>query len=153
MLYRVGLIIYRLYFHPLAKFPGPKLYAASGLPFYYADKLRGDFYKRAGGLHERYGTFVRVTPDRLLVEASVSNPEILGRAAARGPEFGKTFLFYGVDRPVGIASAVKDDHRRQRRLLAHAFSESALREQVSSASACVSMLGSIPSSHGGRRYY
>lgn len=131
MLYRVGLVVYRLAFHPLAKFPGPKLYAASGIPFYYADKFKGDFYTQVKGLHEKYGPFVRVTPNRLIVDAAVSNPEILGRAASRGPEFGKTFLFYGVDRPVGIASALKEDHRRQRRLLAHAFSESALREQVS----------------------
>lgn len=132
MLYRIGLVIYRLYFHPLAKFPGPKLNAASGIPFYYSDKLKGDFYLKVQGLHEKYGKFVRVTPDRLLVDAAVSNPEILARAAARGPEFGKTFLYYGVDKPIGIASALKEDHRRQRRLLAHAFSESALREQVSS---------------------
>lgn len=82
-------------------------------------------------LHEQYGPFVRVTPDRLIVDAAVSAPEILARAPTRGPEFGKTFLFYGVDKPIGIASAVKEDHRRQRRVLAHAFSESALREQVS----------------------
>lgn len=131
MLYRTGLIIYRLYFHPLAKFPGPKLYAASNLPHAYSDKIKGEFYLMVKELHEQYGPFVRVTPDRLIVDSAVSAPEILARAPTRGPEFGKTFLFYGVDRPIGIASAVKEDHRRQRRVLAHAFSESALREQVS----------------------
>lgn len=51
-----ALIIYRLYFHPLAKFPGSKL-AASSLwyEFYYNVILRGKFMWKLQEMHERYG--------------------------------------------------------------------------------------------------
>lgn len=70
---------------------------------------------------------VRVAPDRLLVDGSIAFPEIFGRRPNES-EFGKTVEFYGPER-VGIFSAFREDHRRQRRLMAHAFSESALTEQ------------------------
>jgi cytochrome P450 len=64
------LCCYRLYFHPLAKYPGPfwaKL--TDGYSVYHA--LKGDrhidFYK----LHQRYGDFVRYGPSRL----SINNVE------------------------------------------------------------------------------
>lgn len=40
--YRVGLIIYRLTLHPLAKFPGPRIAAASSLyQMYYDVSING----------------------------------------------------------------------------------------------------------------
>lgn len=54
--YYAALIIYRLYFHPLAKFPGSKL-AASSLwyEFYYNVILRGKFIWKLEEMHELYG--------------------------------------------------------------------------------------------------
>lgn len=58
ILYQLGLLVYRLYFHPLAKFPGPKLAGAS-----YLYELLLDFFVGQGGelinqvedLHDKYG--------------------------------------------------------------------------------------------------
>ena len=56
VLYYVGLITYRLYFHPLAKFPGSKLAAASlWYEFYYDVALRGKFMWKLQEMHKRYG--------------------------------------------------------------------------------------------------
>jgi hypothetical protein len=48
--------IYRLYFHPLSKVPGPKLAAASHIVEFYYDVILGGMYcwelKR---MHEKYG--------------------------------------------------------------------------------------------------
>jgi hypothetical protein len=55
--YVVALVIYRLYFHPLAKFPGPKYAAVSRWHEYYYDvHLKGKFIFYIEGLHKQYGT-------------------------------------------------------------------------------------------------
>jgi hypothetical protein len=48
--------IYRLYFHPLAKFPGPKLAALTSWYEFYHDIIhRGCFIWKLQELHDRYG--------------------------------------------------------------------------------------------------
>ena len=52
-------IIYRLYFHPLAKFPGPKLATITyWYEFYYDIIRRGQFTFKLRELHEKYGEFI-----------------------------------------------------------------------------------------------
>lgn len=48
--------IYRLYFHPLAKFPGPKIAALTGWYECYHDLFRhGMFIWKLRELHDQYG--------------------------------------------------------------------------------------------------
>ncbi|CAK7212888.1 hypothetical protein SCUCBS95973_001613 [Sporothrix curviconia] len=128
LVYRVGLVIYRLFFHPLAKFPGPPLYAASYLPFQFHDKVLGTFVMSTLQLHEKYGPIVRVSPTRLSIDGALGWADVFARRPGV-PEFDKFHQFYGLPKPVAIIAAPRDDHRRQRRLLAHAFSEAALQAQ------------------------
>jgi hypothetical protein len=56
ILYTVYLAVYRLTFHPLAKFPGPKFTAASGwFEFYHDVVRRGQFVYAVAKMHEEYG--------------------------------------------------------------------------------------------------
>lgn len=56
VLYIVGGVIYRLYYSPLSKFPGPKLAAATyWYEFYYDAILRGRYMFKIKELHEKYG--------------------------------------------------------------------------------------------------
>lgn len=56
-IYLLGLVIYRLYLSPLAKFPGPKLAACSKwYEFYYDVVLRGQFTFQIQRMHQKYGT-------------------------------------------------------------------------------------------------
>lgn len=50
-------VIYRLYAHPLAGFPGPKLAAATFLYEFYYDIIKGGMYIwEIERMHEKYGT-------------------------------------------------------------------------------------------------
>jgi hypothetical protein len=49
-------VIHRLYFHPLRKFPGPKLAAITHLyEFYYNLVQNGMFIWEVNKMHEKYG--------------------------------------------------------------------------------------------------
>ena len=55
-LYTLCLVIYRLYFSPLAKFPGPKLAAATRwYEFYYDVVQRNRFSWQIQKMHDQYG--------------------------------------------------------------------------------------------------
>lgn len=55
--YGLWLSVYRLYFHPLAGFPGPRLAAATRwYEFYYDVVKRGQYIYKIEEMHEKYGT-------------------------------------------------------------------------------------------------
>lgn len=59
LIYFASLVIYRLYWSPLAKIPGPKLAAATfWYEFYYDVVRRGRYTWKIGELHEEYGMFI-----------------------------------------------------------------------------------------------
>jgi hypothetical protein len=65
--YLVFLAIYRLYFSPIAKFPGPKLAALTKwYEFYYDVVQKGQFTFRIQEMHRNYG----ITVNCLLVAGS-----------------------------------------------------------------------------------
>src|SRR3954454_15999080 len=55
-LYVLALYTYRLFFHPLAKFPGPKLAGVTRwYEAYYEIVLKGQYTFKIRDLHARYG--------------------------------------------------------------------------------------------------
>ncbi|KAI4263581.1 MAG: hypothetical protein L6R42_001281 [Xanthoria sp. 1 TBL-2021] len=96
--------IYNLYFHPLSKFPGPKLYAASRLPFIYC-LLTGKLTQREREFHKKYGDFLRLTPDEVSFATPNNQADNL------------------------ITTSDKKFHARVRGLISHSFTEDSLRTQ------------------------
>lgn len=60
--------IYRLYLHPLASFPGPKLAASTSLFNAYHDILGTGYVKLFPELHKKYGPIIRIQPNELHIE-------------------------------------------------------------------------------------
>lgn len=123
-------ILRLLYLSPLAKIPGPKLYALTDW-FYLYYLLRGEWPAKLKTLHDKYGPTLRYSPD----EISSIEPEtwktVYGHKTRSDRNFEKDPLFLSPP-PNGVNSVLRadnNDHRRMRRVLAHAFSEKALRGQ------------------------
>ncbi|KAL1840908.1 hypothetical protein VTJ49DRAFT_7650 [Mycothermus thermophilus] len=133
LLYLLARGVYSAFFHPLSRVPGPKLYAFSDLPYLYY-LLRGEWPERHRQLHDKYGPVVRYTPSAVSFTTAGAWRTIYGHrigASATVAAFPKDPKGY---RPSEsghphIVITNDDDHRRQRRVLAHAFSEKALRGQ------------------------
>ncbi|OIW22978.1 putative cytochrome P450 monooxygenase [Coniochaeta ligniaria NRRL 30616] len=120
--------IYNLYFHPLAKFPGPFLHRASRLPFIYR-MLRGTLPTDVLAFHERYGTVVRLAPNELAFASHQAWRDIYGHKPGQD-ELPKSKLFYrNTGMPPSIVSEDKENHALLRRLLANGFSDRSMREQ------------------------
>lgn len=68
---------YELYFHPLSKYPGPKLWAVSKIPFNWYT-LRGTAAVKFCELHEKYGDVVRYAPRGVSYIAPEAWAEIQG---------------------------------------------------------------------------
>ncbi|KAI8931449.1 hypothetical protein NX059_011776 [Plenodomus lindquistii] len=84
----------------------------------------------AAVLHRQYGPIVRFGTNRLLIEGSVCWPEVYGaRSTSDENEFGKVKGFAFPNDHLALIGTNREDHRRQRRQMAHAFSANALKEQ------------------------
>ncbi|KAF1354619.1 putative cytochrome P450 monooxygenase [Delphinella strobiligena] len=127
VLYLVGLytslLVWRAFFSPLNKFPGP--YAARITKFHQCYTVRKfDRHHILRKLHHQYGNFVRVGPN----EISVADP--LGVVVTTGPQ-SKCIKspWYDADHPRVSLHTSRDpaEHARRRRIWSPAFSDKAIR--------------------------
>ncbi|KAL8393908.1 hypothetical protein RB595_003606 [Gaeumannomyces hyphopodioides] len=131
VLYSVGLAVYRIWFHPLSKYPGPLDFAISDFSYNFQSSVTGNLVRRVHQLHKKHGKVVRIGPNRLSFDGSVAFPEVFAhRPGGDATEFHKVpgFFFPG-DHNSLIGAPNREEHRRQRRHLAHAFSDGALTAQ------------------------
>lgn len=110
--------------------PGPKLYSFWDLPYLY-HIIRGEWPRKLKELHDQYGPVVRFTSSNVSFTTPGAWKTIYGHRAPGQETFLKDRLTYRatLSGQPHIVVAEGADHRRQRRLLSHAFSEKALRGQ------------------------
>jgi cytochrome P450 len=124
--------VYRVYFHPLSKFPGPKLNAATRIPWHLA-VWKGSRDKVFRDLHQRYGHIVRVNHDELSFTNPNSWKDIYGHGSKGTPGSvpNKDWFKYGTtpNKSYSIILARDEDHSRQRKIFTPAFSDRALKQQ------------------------
>lgn len=122
--------MYALYFHPLSRYPGPKLATISPLAHLLWD-IRGQQHSIIRELHDKYGEVVRIAPNSLAYRAAPAWKDIYGHRKKGQKSFLKDPSLY-THTPNGVNAIITangDDHARMRRLLTHAFSNKALHEQ------------------------
>jgi cytochrome P450 len=79
--------IYRRYYHPLAKIPGPFLPAVTKL---YQSYFNCRYYLEIERLHDQYGPVVRITPDEVHIATNSDDYEKIyhvGSKYAKSPNF------------------------------------------------------------------
>ncbi|EEA28685.1 hypothetical protein TMatcc_002964 [Talaromyces marneffei ATCC 18224] len=123
----LGLVIYRLYFSPLAGFPGPKIAAATHwYEFYYNFWLQGKYIYQIEKMHKKYGPIVRINPGILCINDPDAYDEIYVSEAKR-----KTNNYQPFSQGLGFDGShflteEHDLHRRRRKPLEPFFSRSGI---------------------------
>ncbi|KAM3544223.1 Isotrichodermin C-15 hydroxylase [Beauveria bassiana] len=123
--YAVAIIVYRVFFHPLAKYPGPFLAKITdAYQLYHAYK--GDRHLEFWRMHQKYGKVVRFGPNSVSFNSNTALKQIYGfRSNVRKAEFYDAFVHPAANTH---NTRDKDVHARKRRVLSHAFAEGAMKE-------------------------
>ena len=121
------LYIYRLTFHPLAKYPGPRLAAISLFYEFYHDYFRGGQYLfRIRDMHAKYGHIVRISPDELHINDPSFLPELMPAGGRRRDKYSRMIQVFGFSQAAG-ATADHDLHRTRRAAMSKMFSKESVR--------------------------
>ncbi|KAK2666648.1 Cytochrome P450, E-class, group I [Fusarium oxysporum f. sp. vasinfectum] len=127
----VLLFIYRLFLHPLARYPGPRLAACSQL--WFIEAWTGGRYPFVmKQVHDKYGDVVRIAPNELSFRTPTAYRTIYDRPPKKEHQFLKSEILYdarlSTARPNIVFARDPHDHQLQRKPLSRAFSNKSLRE-------------------------
>ncbi|EKG12700.1 Cytochrome P450 [Macrophomina phaseolina MS6] len=140
IVYMLSWVVYNLYFHPLASFPGPWL-ARSSLLWRVWHTTSGRIHLAIDRQHKRYGDVVRVAPNELSFCSVESWKGIYGHTSAQTKPMVKSEFYdmYGSGYRSLCIGSERDParHRRMKQTLTAAFSTKALLEQESIVRGCV----------------
>lgn len=125
-------VFYRLYFHPLSRYPGPSLWAVSRLPFVLAMRS-GHLAHRIQSFHEKYGSVVRIAPGELSFIDPAASRDIYTHRPGHLP-FPKSIVWVppppkNSGRTPSILNANDEDHARIRKAWSYGFSDKSLKDQ------------------------
>ncbi|KAJ5099918.1 benzoate 4-monooxygenase cytochrome P450 [Penicillium argentinense] len=114
--------IYRLFFHPLRKIPGPKLAAITHVyEFYYNCVRDGRYIFQIEKMHQKYGPIVRITPNEVHIIDPFFYDEIYAASSRRRDKSVRVAQASGVLGSM-VATVPHDHHRIRRGILSEFFS-------------------------------
>ncbi|KAI0545247.1 cytochrome P450 [Xylaria curta] len=148
----IGRALYNIIIHPLASFPGPRLWAVSRLP-YICCLWQGRLHERIKDLHDTYGPVVRIAPDELsFTKAQAWNDIYCGGVGNKG--FPKHAAYRNAQTFESLFDASDENHNRLRRLLkTDFFSLGAARRQEKQVQAYADRLIAQLRTHHGRERF
>ncbi|KAI0128338.1 cytochrome P450 [Xylariales sp. AK1849] len=118
--------IYRLYFHPLAKHPGPFWARLTGIPSFW-HTLRQDRHVWLWCLQQQYGPLYRYAPNGVVINTPTAFRAIAGpKGNVRKRNTYKLFQPWSHTSST-LQSIDIMEHGRKRKVLNHVFSEKSLR--------------------------
>lgn len=124
--YLISVVIYRIYFHPLSKFPGPFLGKFTEYHTYGA-VMRDGLALEQDAQFKKYGSPCRISTNSLIFAEMKAWGDVLGQSSTpclKDPGFYDAFTVTGER---NLLNAVdKGHHARLRRLMSHGFSLKAL---------------------------
>ena len=124
-------VVYNLFWHPLRKFPGPRHFAASRIPYVYTS-FSGRLAVKFQELHKGYGSVVRTAPNELSFVEPSAWKTIYDRKNRHQTPFRKNYDSFNETRSqIRTSMYLAGDHKHAqvRKILSHAFSPDALRNQ------------------------
>ncbi|KAK5050762.1 hypothetical protein LTR84_003321 [Exophiala bonariae] len=126
ILYIIGVALYRLYFHPLAKYPGPFWAKLTQWPEAQSS-WRGRRHLDLHAMHEKYGDVVRLAPNSLAFRTPGAIHDIYTDRNANVIKTGWTETARKLN-PYPSSQVISDRklHAARRKLLNQAFSVSAI---------------------------
>ncbi|KFG79457.1 benzoate 4-monooxygenase cytochrome P450 [Metarhizium anisopliae] len=123
----IGQSIYRLKFHPLRRFPGPRIAACSSLYFLYWI-YHGTFPQHCERLFDHYKSDVlRVAPNQLVFRTPQSLKDIIGRHDVYRGDFALRVIGFTSQNVSNIRDPAA--HKRKRKLMNPGFSNATLAKQ------------------------
>ncbi|KXJ87901.1 cytochrome P450 [Microdochium bolleyi] len=107
-----SMLVYRVWFHPLRHFPGPRLARLSQFWGVLKTAPKTDNFRHLDRLHEQYGEYVRVGPNLL----SVSDPDLVEPMHNTHTKFTKA-EWYDAGHPLTSLHQMRDraEHDKRRR--------------------------------------
>ncbi|KAI9667990.1 MAG: hypothetical protein M1821_000810 [Bathelium mastoideum] len=129
--YQIVKAVYNVKWHPLSRFPGPRCFAISRIPYAYCH-MRGRLATTFNTLHKIYGPIVRTAPNELSFIEPSALRTIYAERKKSCPEFRKNYDTFNETRnqiSKSIFLAGHEDHTRMRKVINPAFSDRALRNQ------------------------
>ncbi|ETN41091.1 uncharacterized protein HMPREF1541_03026 [Cyphellophora europaea CBS 101466] len=120
-----GIIVHRIHFHPLSKYPGPFLAKVTDLYAAYHAWI-GDIHVDMWRQHERYGPYVRYAPDKLNVNNTAALKDIYSGSKNFQKSNNYRVLRHGAANTFTMIN--KKEHARRRRIISQGLSDVALRE-------------------------
>lgn len=128
--YWIGYVVYNLYFHPIAKLPGPLLWRASRLGF-LRSLVSGSLVADVKKLHEQYGDVVRTAPDEVSFAREDAWYDIFSARSGHKP-FLKDPVFFKSPpgQPANLITTIDmNENARMRQVIMPAFTDRALMKQ------------------------
>ncbi|KAF3915690.1 hypothetical protein AA313_de0207615 [Arthrobotrys entomopaga] len=121
-----GIIIYRLYFHPLSHLPGPFFAKITDLYGAYHAWTQKNHYHMYN-LHKKYGHVIRYGPNRVSFDTALAIKEIYSTTRPLQKAAGyRALILRGNDYNV-FTAIDKGIHGKKRRILAQGFGDQAIR--------------------------